>query len=114
MKLEANLDGSQCSNQELREVLPRHRAVFKVGNRYYGWTGRESFGVIRRVNRKWKVTCWAEVTAWAYGRGRVVPIPGLRYGRAEWDLCFNELEEAFKELDGLMDVAERLGRLEPV
>jgi hypothetical protein len=112
VKLEANLDGSLCSSDEdLRKMLPCHRAVFKVDDRYYGWTGQESFGVIRRHCGRWKVTCWADVLAWTYGRGRIVPIKGLRYGRAEWDVCFDKLEEAFKELDDLMDIAERMGRL---
>ena len=104
---EANLDGSRFgSYRSLSEMLPRHRMVFKVDDRYYGWTGREQFGVIRLVRGRWAVTCWAHVLFWVYGNGRV------DHGTRHWDLYFDRLEEAIKELDGLMDVAERLGRLE--
>jgi hypothetical protein len=107
VKLAANLDGSlYSSDQALSKVLPRYRAVFKIDDRYYGWTGQKSFGVVRLVRGRWAVTCWADVLYWVYGNGRV------DRGRRHWDLYFDELEEAIKELDSLMDIAERLGRLD--
>jgi hypothetical protein len=71
---------------------------------YYGWTGFEEFGAITPYRYfGWRVTCWAEVAAEAYG-----DCYDSRF--------FHQLVDAVAELDRLMDVAERIGRLahEPV
>lgn len=71
---------------------------------YYGWTGYEGFGVIRPFRYYgWKVTCWAEVMANAFGDARN-------------NIFFDRFDEAAHVLDKLMSLAWRMRRLsrEPV
>lgn len=77
--------------------MPSERAVYKCGDGWYsGWTGKEYFGVIRPVRGGWALTCWAQVLAFTFGNANAV--------------IFTDLQEAIRELDSLMDVAEKLGR----
>lgn len=97
MKMIGTLD-ENLSLYDLQKSMPHHRAVYRNNDRYYGWTGLKFFGVIRPLRGGWAVSCPAQVLDWVYGDA--------------WaDVCFDELEEAIKELDSLMDIAERMGRL---
>src|SRR5262245_57663286 len=83
---------------------PRTRALVYCPPVYYGWTGFEEFGCIWPFRYfGWRVTCWAAVAARVYGDARP-------------ERFFTRFAHAVKELDRLMDRAEKMGQLahEPV
>ena len=75
------------------------RAIYNGLYAYYGWTGFEQFGVIRSYRYfGWGVTCWATATAAAYGNAHKTKF-------------FGRFDDAVRELETLMDVAESIGLL---
>jgi hypothetical protein len=84
----------------LQKFRPGKQCVYRTSdNKYQGWTGYEIFGVIWPFRYfGWRVTCWAQVTAEAYGDAH----------RARY---FDSIANAANELYRLMGIAKILGIL---